>query len=108
MTPPLRLLLCLVYVYSAFSSVAYLCPGLLGSVRSELICLVRAQHRQQELQVELDQALARNEGRRDVVLEVVAGRLKLGEAAVRFRELDEACFGSEWVEAQRRLTGRSD
>ena len=52
--------------------------------------------------------LACEEAKKEVVVELLAGRLTLAEAATRFHDINNRQPGFNWTEHHRNFTGRSD
>ena len=93
----LRLTVCLVALGVAGISLDFLQPGGLANLAAELgelprlkLTMHREVERQQQLQEETLKIVERIAKKRQMAVEVVAGRLSLLEAASRFRQLAEA------------------
>src|SRR5262245_19180711 len=108
MTPPIRLALCTVYLYSLLASLNHVYPGWLDALTSEANHLAAMQRRHEELQEQMTAPLACEEAKRGIVEELLAGRLTLAEAATRFHDINNRQPGFNWTEHHRNFSGRSD
>ncbi|HXG08327.1 MAG TPA: hypothetical protein VNK04_00910 [Gemmataceae bacterium] len=100
----LRLVLCVVYLYSAVTVLCRFCPGWSEALTVEIDRAGQERERQEQRRAED----ALEKAKEEVAAALVAGRLTLWEAGARFAALDEQfpCVRGEG--ASRRFPGRSE
>jgi hypothetical protein len=92
-----RLVLTAVYLYSLVATVSYFHPGWLDAFRAEINYFIKMRSQAQDLDERLDAILAREKEKQETAWELIAGRLTLREAGIRFRELSEGEPALGWV-----------
>jgi hypothetical protein len=109
MNVSLRMMVCGVYGYSLVTVLNFAHPGWFEETRAEVVRLVASHQQGQELRNRMGTILRCQQSKHEVVADVIARRMSLREAAVRFRDLDLRHKDHRWWEQfRRRYAGQSE
>lgn len=102
MNVSLRMIVCGVYGYSLVTALNFAYPGWFGETRVEVIRLVASRQQDRELRGRMGTILRCQQSKDKIAADVIAQRVSLHEAAVRFRDLNLRHKDRRWWEHFRR------